>query len=318
MLSVAMLVQLTSQPTLILNVSGTISIGGTLSANGVAGKGPSAPGGGAGGTINIISAASLEGTGSIQALGGNGRTSGSGSGGGAGGGGRIDFSGITNFSFNGDVSVAGGDGGGSTIGERGYGGTIDFPTNLDLTVGGTGISTLHMGYDGSNSYTFETITVRSGGVLQVDGDPTVNGTTGGGVTITATTITVESGGHINADRLGFDSFEGPQPGVFGDRAGGGGYGGKGGESDNNIAGGGTYGSITSPIHFGSGGGYDSAGGRGGLGGGALILNVSANISIGGTLSADGGDGIAVQGTTTFSTCSAIISSCRTKIDWVNC
>ena len=107
----------------------------------------------------------VAGTGSIVDVGGSSVKQGTGSGGGGGGGGRLDFSEITNFNFNGSVSVAGGDGLSWSDNERGYAGTIDWPTNLELTVGGTGISTLHMGYDGSNSYTFESITVRSGGIL---------------------------------------------------------------------------------------------------------------------------------------------------------
>ena len=131
-----------------------------------------------------------------------------------GGGGRIGLGAITTISFEGDVTTAGGEQGGSGTAERGSGGTIDWPANSDLTIGGAGnFNSVTMGYDGSNSYNFDALTINTGGVLTVDGDPTVNAGAGGGVTITATTVAIETGGLMNANALGFVNTRGSGAGT---------------------------------------------------------------------------------------------------------
>lgn len=71
--------------------------------------------------------------------------------------------------------------------------------------------------------------------------------------------------------------------------GGGAYGGTGGSGE----GGGsaqstTYGSLTVPMHFGSGGGYGNMVGQdGGIGGGLIFLSIGGSVRIDGTLKADG-------------------------------
>ncbi|MEM0243534.1 MAG: DUF87 domain-containing protein, partial [Candidatus Aenigmatarchaeota archaeon] len=72
---------------------------------------------------------------------------------------------------------------------------------------------------------------------------------------------------------------------------GAGYGGKGGNDAQNDAGGDSYGSITQPIDFGSGGG-GSYSGRGGNGGGAIFLNISDTLVINGSILANGENGVA--------------------------
>jgi len=237
-----------------------------------------------------VTAGTLAGSGAINVFGGVGSF-----GGGSGGGGRIDFSGIGTWSFEGTVSTAGGVESYYPA-QRGRAGTISWPTDFSLTIGGAGnVSSVLMGYDGTNSYNFGsgTLTINSGGTLQIDGDPTVNAPDGGGPTITAGAITINTGGTFNADGLGFEGEEGPGAGTSSSRAGGGAYGGVGGKSSSAVAGGSIYGSAASPNALGSGGGNDtsSGSGAGGSGGGAFVLNVTNTLTVDGTLSADGTIGL---------------------------
>jgi len=147
-----------------------------------------------------------------------------------------------------------------------------------------------MGTDGTISYSFNSITVNSGGLLELDGDPRANSNYGQGVTVTGTNIIVNSGGRISADSLGFDTRTGPGTGESTGRPGASSYGGQGSISGNGAAGGLTYGSVTAPIHLGSGGMPDSSSDDLNKGGGAVILSVSKTVTVNGTISADGGDG----------------------------
>jgi hypothetical protein len=284
-----------------LNASGTITIDGTLSADGSDGfySGGGDGAGGSGGSI-WISSGTLTGSGVISANGGMGYRQAYV---GAGGGGRIDVS-DTIYDFTGAIVAAGGE----VVFQRGMPGSVLFPdgfwNNLtldhDITmrndVGVIGSLTIDDGatLKTSGDVTVETaLSVNSGGALIAVGDlhdvnAAAGGTEvdpyGGGSTITATDITISSGGSINADGQGFNGSQGPGGGL---NKGGGGYGGSGGGS----GGGSTYGAEMGPTALGSGGGvFNNVYYRGGSGGGALELNVTGTVTIDGTLSADGSNG----------------------------
>jgi hypothetical protein len=92
-------------------------------------------------------------------------------------------------------------------------------------------------------------------------------------------LTIDAGGQINADGRGYASGQGPAPGKAN---GGAGHGGIGGSRSLPSNGGTTYGSITSPTNFGSGGGY-----AGQWGGGAVQLTVSGATLLNGAITAEG-------------------------------
>ena len=175
----------------------------------------------------------------------------------------------------------------------------------DLTVSDT---TTMCGYND----TYDTITIQSGGVLQVcdyDGSPT--NCEGGGtpsgcgyVNISCSSFTVESGGIVNGDEAGYrgpsDASDGEGPGggnssTFGLGAGGGAYGGDGGDGKSD-AGGLAYGTQDGIyIKMGSGGGGTKNDDVAGDGGGAVFINVSdGTINIFGTITVDGGIGTSVN------------------------
>ncbi|MBT6068876.1 fibronectin type III domain-containing protein [Candidatus Peregrinibacteria bacterium] len=114
-----------------------------------------------------------------------------------------------------------------------------------------------------------------------------------------TTLNVGGTASITADTYGCDQEEGPSvsnvcqvagdslggEGVDPDYAGGGGYGGDGGESPSGgVDQGASFGSALHPIHFGAGGG-DAA--NGGAGGGRLKISTTGNAVVDGTISANG-------------------------------
>lgn len=93
---------------------------------------------------------------------------------------------------------------------------------------------------------------------------------------------------IDADGRGFPGNQGPGVGGSHVTAAGGGHGGAGGASTALLQGGATYGSITSPDTFGSGGGHDlNTGWGGGLGGGVIHLDVGGALMIDGAISCNG-------------------------------
>ena len=267
---------------IVLSVTGTLTVNGTLSADGedVSAAFNDA---GAGGSINIT-AAGLTGTGTISADGGGTPPSGSPNASQAGGGGRISLNGVTNDTFTGSLTANGGE----VVSQddvRGFAGTIylNSQKRTTLTLGGSGnLTSLKLGSDDSNNYTFGTLTIASGGTLEIDGNPNMNSGNGGAVTINVTgSLDVQSGGYISANGLGFDEERGTGAGTTNE---GGTYGGEG--EDNTDA---TYGSLNNPIHLGSGGAD-----RGG--GGAVILNVTGTLTVNGTISANGEQGTSNQET----------------------
>ena len=269
-----------------LSASGTVTVNGTVSANGAPGITLKQGGGGSGGSV-WIECSQLAGSGTVSADGGAGGSDIEHDSGGGGGGGRVRVS-YSASAFDGIVSVAGGAGGSRTrFGQAGYPGTFSFPDGGNVTVKRS--FALAPG-----AYHFPALVVQSNAILSCQGDLA----TTTGVTITSSAITVDQGGTLAADAQGFPADMGPGAGLTGssDGGGGGSYGGRGGCSTGVTyggTGGGTnlYGSATAPIALGSGGGIDSAfhDRMVAYGGGAINLQVgSGPITINGTLSANGG------------------------------
>ncbi|MFA5392762.1 MAG: hypothetical protein WC306_03760, partial [Candidatus Paceibacterota bacterium] len=174
--------------------------------------------------------------------------------------------------------------------------TIDLPFQTQihsLTIGnalGTTSPTLNFTYDA----------ITSGALAIIGGNLTVN--TGAIITHSAGTtavvgtiyIDVQGGdatiaGSINVNYKGYQYSEGPGAGedavYYG--AGGGSYGGEGGDGTMNLAGS-VYGSLTQPNQLGSGGGNGAGPGYyGGFGGGAVKLIVSGTTTISGSITANG-------------------------------
>lgn len=251
-----------------LNVTGTITINGVLSADGLAGG--YYAGGGSGGSI-YVTANTIAGSGLISASGGDGNAYP----GAGGGGGRVALH-YTNYNFTGTNSLPGGKGFG--VGQNGRPGTLWLSDFDDLSTVASGIG-LPPG-----SYTFPSLSILSNGLLSLQGDTNSNS----GVTITAASITISTGGTLSATGEGYLGGSGPGAGTNSGSpgTGGGGYGGIGG-AGTNSGGGGTYGSETEPTDLGSGGG-NCGSSPGGTGGGAIRLNVSdGTLTINGVLSADG-------------------------------
>jgi hypothetical protein len=101
--------------------------------------------------------------------------------------------------------------------------------------------------------------------------------------------TLSSSGSINVNYKGFAGGYGDGVGTgIGriDRAGGGGYGGRGGDGPNG-SGGAVYGSIYEPTRIGSGGAWAW---NGGSGGGAIKFNIFGNLTVSGSINANGDNG----------------------------
>ncbi|HZW08568.1 MAG TPA: hypothetical protein VFF69_01575, partial [Phycisphaerales bacterium] len=148
--------------------------------------------------------------------------------------------------------------------------------NCTLTIDGT--------------HLFHSIVVRNNGVITHSAGYT-DGEFRGMELVVLESVTVDLGSRIDAGGRGYPGDEGPGKGLAGSNyGGGGGYGGEGGRAANGELsdGGGSYGSITEPIDFGSGGGQDvdnlQAGRRGG---GAIRLDVGGTLTVNGYIAASG-------------------------------
>jgi len=275
-----------------LTVGGTLSLEGSITANGLpGGVGWSnyGGGGGSGGSI-YLATGTLTGGGAIMANGGAGYDASSG----GGGGGRVAVY-YGSSSLTGTMTARGGSGnqagGAGTVLTRSSsqaGGqiTVDNGGNQGavtpliwagpfdgLTVANGGVAYIQ------TAMKVGTLDVKSGGQLSHDA-----GQKEFDLTVTGDAM-VEKGGTISADGMGYGSGAGPGAGQSDWNAGsGGGYGGAGGASYNR-AGGGSYGSTTEPVDLGSGGG--GAIGQGGAGGGAMRLTVGGTLSLEGSITANG-------------------------------
>lgn len=261
-----------------INLTGTLTVDGTLTAGGnAAGANALERGAGSGGSL-WINGGTLAGTGTIKANGGAGS-----SGGGAGGGGRISL-GVTSTTFSGLYQVSSGARGSAS--HQGHSGTISFPANTDLTVAGA----MTLGSD--TAYSFQSVTINNGGSLTLDIDPTTNSNNGSGTTLTTANLTINSGGTLTATGMGHVDTTGASAskGATGttNRVGGGGHGGAGGAGSSTYgtpAGGATNDSSSNPVYPGSSCSSSTtcAVARAG---GAMTINVKNNFVHNGTVSAN--------------------------------
>lgn len=293
-----------------LDVTGALTLNGVVAANGV----DACNGAGSGGSV-YITAGTLSGSGAIEATGGHSTC-----GQGGGGGGRIAvYCGNPASAFLGIANVSAGGGGapgapgtaaffdttvpdahdlystGSWRFEAGDPTAYDevllfdcaatYAPNLTITADGftmTGTSTL-TAY--SRGLPFEPLTLdvydlHLQDTSQIEGNVTVSA---------AGSITVTQNAAIHADGIGYPASSGPGAGSEWFR--GGSYGGRGGDGPA------PYGSAVMPAEMGSGGGD-------GPGGGAIFLTAGGELSILGTISANGADvcnGAGAGGTINIST-----------------
>ncbi|MGE0268874.1 MAG: hypothetical protein AB7S78_10530 [Candidatus Omnitrophota bacterium] len=302
-----------------LDVANTLTVSGTLSANGESVfQCDLRSGGGAGGGI-YITTSTLAGSGDIVANGGNGGSLR----GGGGGGGRIAVY-YESSTFTGSARAIGGHGH-TELGESGDGGdgTVGFidMANNEFIAGHQWRFQLN-----DSPLEFDTITLDDASVTTTDGTVTISGTqlildgassfflngeetfnikdvtvTGtslieGNLFLKANNLTITSGSKVSADSKGFKGGMGVGAALEnqGQGGGGGGYGGEGGTAQGGIA----YGSPTAPVDFGSGGAgpgftinnvYTPS--SGGTGGGKIQLNIADTLTVNGVLSANGGMGL---------------------------
>lgn len=267
-----------------LNVTDTLTVNGTISANGADCSFGDHSGGGAGGSVWLI-ANTLAGTGSIAADGGDGYNTA----GGGGAGGRISLQWNSgNRTFSGTIRAQGGASG--INGVVGHHGTLYVYVPDDADNSWNELWNAVFPVNGSvaiapGEYDIAELEISSGSTLECQGDNDGTPTEGSGVIINATNVTIEAGGSISALGLGFLVGEGPGTptgGSYPERMGAG-HGGEGGAIWGTVAP--TYGSETAPVSLGSGGGSGS-----GSGGGAIKLVVENTLTVDGTITADGMDG----------------------------
>ncbi|WP_413584407.1 beta strand repeat-containing protein [Bdellovibrio sp. HCB274] len=295
------------------SVAGTLTVTGTLAANGATYGADGWSGAGSGGSI-WIEVGTLAGAGAITA---NGGTSGVGA-----GGGRIYIEYQTK-THTGSITAS------KSPSSTAVDGTVvlrDMTSNafscasMTIVVPGSDLvplTALNVGagckltVNGDISPTSVSVS-GSGAVLNMNGNLLVSGsinvTTSGtlqvtgnklldsGYVVSAANLTIDSTSTMNADSTGFGGGFGEGVGSTNTYGGGGGYGGAGGVGRNaGAAGGATYGFPVNPTRLGSGGANSGGGGVGGAGGGAIILIVPGTISIAGTLSANGSIGTVYSG-----------------------
>lgn len=276
-----------------INIGGTLTVNGDISADGQEGAGPA--GGGSGGSIHIDTGI-INGTGRITA---DGKTNASG--------GRIaiytnsgDFplENINNLSAIGakDANYYGAGGGTIFI--------------LDRSVHPVNGSLILDNIDGSEGYSddllaedmvYHDVIIREGVKVRALGDK-VTVTEGRGAVLNLSgDFTQEINTLIDATGRGFGRGEGPgagEDGLGNSGGGGGAHGGTGGTGENDGGqaqdplGGNFYGSQRLPTTLGSGGGAAGPGALGGLGGGAVAINApNGHIQIDGEINVDGTNGL---------------------------
>ena len=254
----------------------TITISGLINVNGGNFAGGEA-GGGAGGSI-WLSAVNIVGSGSLSANGGTANITFSG----GGGGGRLSLSASSSIDPALILQCTGG-----SAWMRGGAGSI-----RTRIASQPSITTFHNAglvgqrTDLAQDRSFDFLVLRGAAQLShLAGEPSF-------VINVLNDLTIDASSKINVSGRGFASQSGSGAGIGGltfDVAGGGGHGGNGGNGSANFggpAGGITYGSISSPTTFGSGGGRDNFM-LGGLGGGAVRLNVLGSVNLDGEILANG-------------------------------
>jgi hypothetical protein len=264
-----------------LDVGGTLTVDGSLTANGqgyIANEG----GSGAGGSL-LITTTQLAGSGTIGARGANAGY------GGAGGGGRVAIY-YTGSSFTGSFDARSGVNFFSGAGA----GTVylkpaaELPTLIIDNFSQTASDATE--FSGTMPFEGNIIVRRNALLSHKHGDEA-------GLTIDVLgDVTVDATGVIGAVGRGYIAGEGPGAGSMGTWAGGGGHGGRGGNSGNGSQGGEPYGLASYPDEFGSGGGNDSnnAGTTGGTGGGKVKLIVGGTLMVNGEVNVNGTSHTAVE------------------------
>ena len=178
-------------------------------------------------------------------------------------------------------------------------GTNEVTNNGQLDVPELIVVNLTFYQEGSLNIADNGLTIDANGVFVLDvpletGSVTVNsdgilthsaGEDGFDLTVTGD-LTVDAGGAITVNGKGYGPDSGPGAGGSGC---GGSYGGAGG-GESGVS---TYGSITAPSDLGSGGGRNSyyASAAGGAGGGAIRLSVAGMLTVDGSFTANGNDGV---------------------------
>jgi hypothetical protein len=277
---------------LTLNVSGHLTVDGTITADGSPGPTPGA-GGGSGGAL-ILNLKSLSGTGRISADGGNGNSLG-----GGGGGGRIQLIVPTNL-FEGRLSAFGGGpakaaGGAGTIymSRDGYrdsmllvdnGGLKGTNTVFPIPVGGLLDLVIRNGasvFQGGSYLNLNSLVIGPDARMTIEYSKAY-------LTVSRD-INIEPGGVLSADQTGYSIGNGPGAGITKNGIGSGaGHGGSGGASSM-AQGGFGYGFATQPSDPGSGGGTGYGPLMGGSkGGGALRVMLYGTFKNNGLVSANGG------------------------------
>ncbi|HPO12439.1 MAG TPA: right-handed parallel beta-helix repeat-containing protein [Candidatus Hydrogenedentes bacterium] len=256
-----------------LDVTGTLTVSGSISANG---NSVATYGGGAGGSIYVI-AGILAGNGTIRANGGQSVA--------GGGGGRVALHYGTK-TFTGAVTAYGGAG----TSYSGVNGTVGFfdESNPSQVILQTGHNWRFEQVDSAMSYwnvlLLQSWVVFGNGVdsLQVQNSLDVSNTSTllleGTKHIRAAALTIATDSTISADRTGYATGQGPG----GTGNGGGTYGGSGGLNTNA-----TYGSAVTPTDMGSGG-------EDGPGGGAIRLDVTGTLTVAGMITTNGDDSFAPE------------------------
>jgi hypothetical protein len=255
-----------------LIVGGTLTIDGSITADGAPGVTYS---GGSGGSV-WISCASFQGAGPITAIGGNATYAGSG----GSGGGRIAIFSSTPVSLA-NIHAFGGSGfnhggAGTTYVRIGAAHPTVYIDNGGATSGRT---------DFAGQSTLDADLVLSGGAIV---GPSV---AAGSMNLTLTgDLHITSGTAVSATATGFPPQTGPGAPTFCGNLPGAGYGGAGGPDSTGCSRPGeTYGSVSQPTDLGSGG-------TDGRGGGALHLTLNTlTIDAGGVLSADGAPAVTYSG-----------------------
>ena len=276
-----------------LTVAGTLTVNGSVTADGDDNIAHYSYGAASGGSI-WITADTLTGSGMISATGGD--VAFDTPAGGGGGGGRIAVY-YDASDFTGTVSASGGTGG-----SNGGAGTIFTKQNADplanVLVDNSGIQGEVTPLDTPDALDDVVVACSNEGLVYIEQPLTVGGIHvrfGGvlshgidcnGLDLTVLgDVVVDANGAIDASGKGFRVDHGPGHGDGG-VGGGGGYGGFGGRHvpDSNY--GSTYGSIKGPNDLGSGGSAGAA-----AGGGAIKLAVAGTLTVNGSITADGDDNI---------------------------
>jgi hypothetical protein len=282
---------------MLLQVAGTLQVVGLLAADGA---GPANAGGGAGGSINITAGA-LSGSGTIRANGGSPITASLPAGwrAGGGGGGRIAMS-YGTLTFGGTVQALGGQGLQDGVAQNGGPGSV----YTRQSGAGFGSVTFDNGLYAGPVYqpaidmpdadvvlrnALVTSSPDAGGSsfrsLLVDAGSKINcqATSGPGILIhVGQNCTIAAGGAIDVTGLGYGSRQGPGYGAYNTGSGAAHGGGGGG---NGRA---TYGSLSWPNDFGSGGGPNQGDViLGSSGGGLVALTVLGTLTLNGGILADG-------------------------------